>query len=331
MRKEHNELVTLWMLIIILVIICVWSLLTGRYQIPINEVLQCLFCSNTMNTQVVNVIYMIRLPRILGAVLVGAALSLSGAIYQGLFHNPLVSQDLLGVSAGATVGASMAILLGFHHFGIMLSSLATGLVAVIISVMLSRLIKTKGTVTMVLAGIVVSGIFNSLQGMLKYVADPETQLATITFWTLGSLADLRIDEIKFIIIPMCVSFIFIFLLRWRVNVLSNSQIEYNFLSLDIIARNLLILFATLLTSSAVSISGTINWIGLVTPHIARALMGTDHKKMLPVCALVGGIFLVTIDTLARSLNGTEIPLSILTGLIGTPIYIWVMFSKKEEV
>ena len=331
-KKKHSEKpIIMLSLIIILFIVCILSLSTGRYKIPVRDVLKAIFVDGQVNAQAINVLFKIRAPRILGAVLVGAALALSGSIYQGLFHNPLVSQDLLGVSAGSTVGASVAILLGFHHFGIMVSSLITGIVAVIITVALSKLIKTNGTLTLVLAGIIVGGMFNSLQGVLKYIADPESQLAAITFWTLGSLADLRTSELNLIVIPMVVSIIFVSLLRWRVNVLSYHQAEESRIFSDSIAKYLLILFATLLTSCAVSISGTINWIGLVTPHIARLLIGSDHRKMLPVCALIGSIFLVVIDTLARSLNATEIPLGILTGLLGAPLYMWILFSRKGAV
>ncbi len=325
MKRNH------WILLVSFLLFLITSLFAlsiGRVPITINQIINALFNERTIDQGYLNVIFLIRGPRIIGGALVGAALSLSGAVYQSALKNPLASQDLLGVSAGSTVGAALAIILNLEKWYILSLSFIFGVVAVVLAVTLSWCFKSRKAISLVLSGIIISGIFNSLQGLLKYIADPDNQLAAITFWSLGSLSGVSNGSIKYVVLPIVVSITAIMLLRWRLNILYCEDVLCR---KDQIARNLLILFSTLLTSCAVSISGTINWVGLVIPHIARALVGSDNRYLLPLSTLLGGTFLISIDTIARSLTGVEIPLSILTGTVGAPFFIYIVTKQKTRL
>jgi len=282
------------------------------------------------NRQILNVLFRVRLPRIIAAMLIGPSLALSGAVYQSLFQNPLVSQDILGVSSGATVGAAIGIIIGLSKIQIMLFAFGFGLLAVITTILLSNLFKSRSVIALVLSGIVVSGFFNSLIGYLKYIADTDSQLAPITFWQMGSLAKISNAEIYIVCVPILLSMAGIFILRWRLTVLQCDALSVETSKGNKAAKYLLIIFATVLTSSAVCVAGTISWLGLVLPHIARALVGSDNKKVIPVSTVVGGIFLVAIDAISRNLSGQEIPLSILSGSIGAPIYIIIIYKNRRR-
>ncbi|MDR3161990.1 MAG: iron ABC transporter permease [Spirochaetaceae bacterium] len=317
-------------LIVLTLLMAILALALGRFHVPVKEavgiLLGGLFPIRPFWTdQMSNVILNIRLPRVLGSLLVGSALALSGASYQAMFRNPLVSPDLLGVSSGACVGAAAAILLHLSAWGIQICALAGGLAAVACTVTIPKLFRTSGALILVLAGVVVSGFMNAILGAFKYIADPESELASIVFWTMGSLASVKKKELLFIAPGIVVSLIGMLLFRWRLNLLALGDAEARSLGVNVLRlKGLIILFSTILTASAICLSGAIGWIGLIIPHLGRMLVGQDNKNLLPASALLGALFLTFVDTLARNLTGSEIPLSIMTGLFGAPIFIWLL-------
>ncbi len=335
-RKNHY-MGTLSLLLLLLFILVILAIGIGRYYISPIRVVQILLSrilpmEQVWEAQAESVIFTLRLPRILAALLVGAALSLSGASYQGVFKNPLVAPDMLGVSAGACVGASAAILLDANEGGIQIAAFLGGILAVSLTSAIPRLVKNQSMMTLVLAGVIISGLMNSLLGLLKYLADPETQLASITHWQLGSLSSAVWEDVFYVGPPILAAGILLIILRWRVNILSLGENEARSLGTDLKkVRGLIVLCATTLTACAVCISGTIGWIGLVIPHLGRMLVGPDNRKLIPVSAVSGAVFLLAIDTLARNLTSAELPLSILTGLIGAPFYFYLLMSQRMKL
>lgn len=279
-----------------------------------------------------NVIYTLRLPRVAAAILVGGSLSLSGASYQGVFKNPLVSPDLLGVSTGACVGAAIAILLHLNATGIQLLAFGFGLLTVLLTVSIPRLMRNDSLTMLVLSGVIVSGIMGSIMGVIKYVADPETELASITYWQMGSLAKITNSDVLSVSLPILGAMALLIAIRWQINLLSLGDREAKTLGIRIgLTRNIIILCSTLLTACAVCLCGTIGWVGLVIPHLGRILVGPDNIKSIPVSCVLGSIFMLLIDTVARAATTLEIPLSILTGLIGAPFYLYILVKQRMKM
>ncbi|AEF83782.1 HmuU protein [Treponema primitia ZAS-2] len=324
-------------LLILLPAISLCALAMGRYRVPLPQVAAILAnrllpLSPSWTAQMENVVLNIRLPRIFAAILVGSALGLSGAVYQGMFRNPLVSPDILGVSSGACVGAAAAILYHLGPWAIQLLALAGGLAAVLLTVTIPKLFKNASSLMLVLAGVVVSGFMNALLGAMKYIADPENELAAIVYWTMGSLASARGTETLIMAPGILTALVLVLLLRWRINLLALGDAEAHSLGVNVRAlRGLMILCSTTLTALAICLSGTIGWVGLVIPHLGRLLVGQDHQHLLPASALIGAVFMVIVDTLARNISGSEIPLSILTGLLGTPLFIWLLLRQRARI
>lgn len=315
---------------------CLIALSVGRYSMNPADVIRVLVerITDTVPSDYAmhNVVFIIRIPRIASAILVGASLSLSGAVYQGVFKNPLVSPDLLGVSSGACVGAAIAILGGGGMSMIQVSAFAMGMIAVSISVAITRLLRSDSNMSLVLAGIVTSGFMTSVLGILKYVADPETQLAEIVFWQMGSVASVNRAQMLAVLPVFIICGSLLLALSWRINILSFGEDEAKTLGMNVpLFRGIVIACASFLTASAVSISGTIGWIGLVIPHLGRLLTGPNNTKLLPVTILLGGLFMLIVDTLSRAAMSVEIPLSILTGIIGAPFFAWLLWRQREAV
>ncbi len=284
------------------------------------------------NDAMETVVFVLRIPRILAAMIIGAALSLSGAVYQNIFRNPLVSPDILGVSSGASVGAAGAILLGLGAVGTQAFAFFGGMLAVGIAVVLPRLMRNSSNMMLVLSGIITSGFMSSALGIMKFVAEESTELSAIVFWQMGSFSSIRMPDVIPISPVFIVCLVLLLALSWRINILSFGEIEARTLGMNVRAlRTLTIVCASLLTASSVSISGTIGWIGLVIPHLSRLLIGSDNTKMLPVTALLGALFALVIDTIARVITTVEIPLSILTGIVGAPFYAWLLYKQKAKV
>ncbi|WP_373602722.1 iron ABC transporter permease [Aggregatibacter sp. HMT-949] len=313
---------------VVLVGLCLLSLSWGRYTIPPSDVIDTLL-NNSQNEIQHNIIFNLRLPRILAAILVGAALAVAGTTYQGIFRNPLVSPDILGVSNGACIGAAIAILMGAGMLGVQTFAFAGGLIAVLLTMNLPRLIQRDSTIVLVLSGIIVSGFMMASLGLIKYLADPETQLADIVYWQLGSLTKSNYDNLMILAPIIVLTTAILLAMRWRINVLSLGDREAKLIGANIrFERGMMVCAATLLTASAVCLSGTIGWLGLVIPHLARLFIGDNNVKSLPMAALIGAIFLLMVDTLARNLYVQEIPLGILTGFIGAPFFAWVLIKQK---
>lgn len=316
------------LLSVVLVGLCLLSLSWGRYTIPPSDVIDTLL-NNSQNEIQHNIIFNLRLPRILAAILVGAALAVAGTTYQGIFRNPLVSPDILGVSNGACIGAAIAILMGAGMLGVQTFAFAGGLIAVLLTMNLPRLIQRDSTIVLVLSGIIVSGFMMASLGLIKYLADPETQLADIVYWQLGSLTKSNYDNLMILAPIIVLTTVVLLAMRWRINVLSLGDREAKLIGANIrFERGMMVCTATLLTASAVCLSGTIGWLGLVIPHLARLFIGDNNVKSLPMAALIGAIFLLMVDTLARNLYVQEIPLGILTGFIGAPFFAWVLIKQK---
>lgn len=271
----------------------------------------------------------IRVPRALAALLVGGALSLAGAAYQGVFKNPLVSPDLLGVSSGATVGAAIAVLLGLGMVFQQGLAFLFGLLSVGIAVFIPKLLRNNSTLMLVLAGIITTGFMSSLCSTLKFVADEDTELSSIVYWQMGSLTTVDGGDLFMVLPLILVCSVVLLLLSWRLNILSFGEVEAQSLGMNVKRlRLVIILCASCLTAATVCISGTIGWVGLVIPHLSRLLVGSDHRHMLPVSIMLGATFLLVIDTLSRTITTADIPLSILTGLIGAPFYAWLLYRQK---
>lgn len=333
-RKKNGILIGL--ILFCMAAFCV-GMCCGRYPVSIRDLFGVL-SSRWIETEQVwpknveNVVWAVRLPRMCAAFLVGAGLAVSGAAYQGIFQNPLVSSDLLGVSAGACVGASIAILCQMPSAVIQMMAFAGGITAVGLTNLIPNLFHNKSNLMLVLAGIIVSGFFNSAQGLLKYIADPDTQLAQITYWTMGSLAKVNAAGVLAVAPVMTAAMAVLLFFRWRINLLAIGETEAHALGVQVRKlRGISIICATVLTASSICIAGTVGWIGLVIPHLGRLLVGADNKDLIPASLLMGGGFLMLIDTCARNISGSEIPLSILTGFIGTPLFLWLMVKQKSNV
>ncbi len=278
------------------------------------------------------VLFKIRIPRTLAAMMVGAMLSLSGAVYQGVFKNPLVSPDILGVSSGASVGAASAILLGLGMIERQSFAFLGGILAVVLATAIPKLLKIYSNLVLVLSGIIVGGFLSSLLAIMKFVAEEQTELSAIVFWQMGSFAPIDMKEVVAISPVFLIGTILLMGLSWRINILSFGEVEAKTLGINVRQlMGIIIACASFLTASAVSICGTIGWIGLVIPHLARLLVGSDHTKMMPVTVISGALFMLIIDTIARALLTVEIPLSILTGIIGAPCYAWLLYKQRANV
>ena len=264
----------------------------------------------------------VRLPRVLAALLIGAGLAVTGVVFQGIFTNPLVDSGLLGVTAGAGFGAALVMLIGGGSVMIQAAAFAFGLLAVTLAFLGSRLYRTAPTIVLTLMGILIGSFFASLTSLLKYLADPLDSLPAITFWLLGGLTGVSWRSVPLLLVLTVVGSAFFLLVRWRLNVLSMGDAEATALGMNPQRMKImLIVAATLVTAVAVSVGGVIGWVGLVIPHAARMLVGPDHLRLVPMSLALGASFLLTIDTVSRSLLPSEVPLGVLTGLIGVPLLV----------
>lgn len=272
----------------------------------------------------------IRLPRLFIVILVGAGLSVSGAAFQGCFHNPLVSPDVLGVSAGAGFGAALGILLTDGVNGITATmAFAFGILSVVLSLLLSRIKSESSILALVLSGIIVSAVFNALISLVKFVADTDSQLPAITFWLMGSFANTTFTELGQIVIPILAGITVLIAIRWRINVLTLGDEEAKTLGINPgKTRFIIIAAATIITASAVMVAGIIGWVGLIIPNLCRMIVGSDHKYLMPASCLCGAVFLLIVDFIARVVTPSEIPIGILTAIIGAPFFALVY--KKTE-
>jgi iron complex transport system permease protein len=309
----------------------------GRYPVTLAELIEVLVSRLMGRTAAVppaveNVVLLVRGPRVVAAVLVGGALAVAGTAFQGLFRNPLVSPDILGASSGAALGAVVGIYFSLGVIGIEGLAFAGGLVAVAAVYVIGSLLHSRDPIlVLVLTGVVVGALLGAGVGLVKYLADPYNQLPAMTFWLLGSLAATTVADLLPLTGPVAVGTIVLIALRWRLNVMSLPEDEARALGLATGPfRIAIVAAATLVTSASVATSGVIGWVGLVVPHLARALVGPDFPRLIPTAALLGGGYLLFIDTLARTAAPVEIPLGILTAVIGTPFFIWLLAGMQRN-
>lgn len=320
-------------MIIALLIVMVLSMMVGRYPIEPSQ-LWNIITGNTVDDVTKMVFFEVRLPRMMAAILIGAALSVSGASYQGILRNPMVAPDILGASSGASFGAAVGILLECNSVTVQLMAFIGGLIAVGIAFLVSSSLKgsERGSVlTLVLTGMVVTALFSAGISAIKYIGDPYDTLPALTFWLMGGLTYVTQDDVKLLLIPFLIGVLPLLLLRWKMNVLCFSDEEASAMGVDSKrVRGIIILCATLLTCSSVAIGGMIGWVGLIIPHICRMITGPDYKKLLPVTLVAGALFLVIVDDVARCLSAQELPLGILTAMIGAPIFLVQLYKGGKS-
>lgn len=318
------------------------SLTLGRYPVPLFDVIRILwhkFCAlfgirtqTTWTTFMENAVVNVRLPRVVTAMLVGCSLSSAGTVFQAVFRNPLASPDILGASSGAAFGAALAILFGMSAVLITAFAFLGALVTVLLVFLIAQRAPGQRTVNLLLAGIMIGSLFSAGTSYLKLVADPADQLPAITYWLLGSLSGAKPEQIPVTLIPMTLGLVPLFLLRWRMNLLTLGESEARALGVNTdLLRTVLIGCATLVTAASIAISGTIGWIGLVVPHLCRKLVGSDHRGLLPCAMITGAAFLLLVDDVSRNLLATEIPIGILTAVLGAPFFIYLLLRKEKPL
>lgn len=300
----------------------------GRFHISPLDVFSYLFLGVRTDGQITSVLFSLRLPRIILALSLGAGLSVSGLSFQALFSNPLATPDTLAVASGSALGAILSLLAGFGLIRMQLLSLAFGLAAILITYLVSRQDKGSSLVSLILTGIIIGSLANSFISLAKFLANPETQLPQITYYLMGSLSSANWQSLRYGLPPIAIGIVFLYLFRWRLNILSLSEDEARSSGLDINRLRLAVLVsASLITASCVSMAGQVGWIGLLIPHSARMIVGSDNAKLVPLSLSLGASFMLIIDTLARSITGVEIPVSILTSIIGAPFFIYLVRRK----
>ena len=333
-RSGHGLLI---ILLAVLAALMLLSLCLGRYAVPLREVLRILLSRFTpveqtweagMSAAVLNS----RPPRILLAALVGACLSIAGVSYQGIFRNAMAAPDFLGASSGAAFGAALAILLGLSSAGIAVCAFCFSLLTVALVFFVAQRAPGKRAANLILAGIMVSSLFSAGTSYIKLVADPSSKLPEITYWLMGSFSGKTWHDVRFALPFMLLGTVPLFLLRWRMNLLTMGDDEARAMGVDANRLRLLVVVcATLVTAASVSVSGVIGWVGLVIPHMARRLSGNDYRKLLPTTLLLGAIFLLAVDNLCRNLLAVEIPIGILTSFFGAPFFLALMLKKEASL
>ncbi len=314
------------------VVIGLGCICVGRMEIPISDVFKtigAIFTGQETDVQNYSIIVNLRLPRILMAIIVGAGLTCAGNTFQSLFSNPLATPDILGVTSGTCVGAILAIILSFGILETQLIALAFGLVSVLFTIKIAGRNKNGSMIYLVLAGVIASSLFNAIGSLLKYTADPQDKLPEITYWLMGSFTSATYQKLLIGSPLIIVGIVIIYLLRWRLNILALSEDEAKASGINLKkTRMIFILASTLITASAVSMCGQIGWIGLLIPHCARMLVGSNNRYVVPLSISLGASFMILIDTLSRSLTVIELPLSILTAIIGAPVFILLLNRSK---
>ena len=301
------------------------ALCLGQYTIALQDVIKVLTLQKIDLVNAETVIFNIRIPRILVSLIVGSGLATAGASFQALFSNPLATPDTLGCANGASFGAALGILLGLNALGIQISALIFGILAVVLVFVFTRYRHVNQIMMIILAGMVVSSLFSALVSLIKYVADPNDVLPVITFWLMGSFSNSTIRSL-YTGVPMIVlGMVVLYLMRYRMNALSLKEEEAASLGINVRQNRMIVIVASsLITASVVSMCGVVGWVGLLIPHISRMLFGNNHTKVIPGCIVFGALFMLIIDTIARCMYQAEIPVSILTAIIGAPVFLLLL-------
>ena len=320
----------------LLIVIAVGAMAVGRAMLSPGTVIEVLWqlATGDGDTPLVsrNIVLNVRLPRVVAAAMIGGALAISGSAYQGLFRNPMVSPDILGASTGASFGAVLALLLSLGNMPVRAAAFAGGLAAVFITYTAARSIGrgSSQVLLLVLCGMIVSALFQAFVSAIKYTADPDSKLPEITYWLMGSIAKVTWSDLRLFAIPFILGVVPLLALRWRLNILAFGDEEAESLGINAAALRLVsIVCATLLTASCVAISGVIGWVGLIMPHVVRFIAGPDNRIVVPLSVILGGAFLIAVDTACRSLMPSEIPLGILTSIIGAPLFFLILLRTQQ--
>ncbi|MEV6161382.1 iron ABC transporter permease [Streptomyces sp. NPDC052052] len=325
------------LLAVVTLLVALTALAVGRYVVPPNEIIRMLAgqifpVGQTWTAQEQTVVLDVRLPRVLLSLLVGGGLALGGAALQGVFRNPLVSPDVIGVASGASFGGVLALLLGLGSAAVVGGAFGFGLLALAVVMLIGRLNTGNPILMIVLSGTVTGAFFTALVSFAKYVADPESELPSIVFWLLGSLATATYAKVVTAAVPILLGAAVILALRWRLNILSLGDDDA--LALGVpprLTRGVLLCAVALMTAGSVAVAGLVGWVGLVVPHLARLWTGSDHRVQLPAAFLIGGAYLTVIDTVSRTLTAAEMPLGILTAVIGAPFFIVLLARSRNRM
>lgn len=338
-QRARNAAVVAGLALLLAAMVAI-SLALGRYEVDFASVAAAVAALANPDAPAAEeamrhagVLFTLRLPRVLAALLVGTALSAAGCAYQGIFKNPMVSPDLLGASAGACFGAAVGILLSFGGLGMEISAFACGVIAVAASWGLSSVLARRvgGILVLVLSGLVIGQLFQAFTSAVKFLADPNSQLPEITFWLMGGLSNADELDVAALAVALVVGLAGLVALRWRINVMALGDEEAASLGVNVRRTRLAVVgFATLLTSASVAVAGMVGWVGLIIPHLARFLVGPDHRVLLPASVLLGGTFLLVVDDVCRCIYTTEIPLSILTAIIGAPLFVYLVWRQRGQ-
>ncbi len=323
---------------IMLFVLAIFALNSGIIEIRSMDTLQVLawnlgLIDSAPNQTALHLINEVRFPRILGAIAVGGALALSGCLYQGIFTNPLVSPGILGVMQGASFGAALGMIWRLSYIGIEALCFVFAIISMTVAVGLAWLFsRNRGILMLILGGIVSSSLFGGLVSIMKYIADPEEILPNIVFWLMGSLTHIQKGGLYIALVVFVIGIIVSFAYSKQIDILCLGEDEANSIGVNVKKTRLLfIIIATLLAASSVSIAGVIGWIGLVIPHIGRFVIGANHRYLVPFCAIFGALLLLFIDTINRIFFSVEIPIGILTSVVGVPIFIIILFTYKNTI
>ncbi len=329
MRNGKIKIITL-ILILLILIIFTTGITVGRYPISITALFNIMRGNGNDYPVELSIISHLRLPRTIIALLAGASLAVSGLVYQETFQNRLVSPDFLGVSGGASVGAALGIIMGVSSLWLSGIAFIFGIAAMLITITIAKIMKSHSPTILILSGIIVSSFMGAALSIIKYLAETETELATITYWLMGSF-EFSVMRDVYILLPIVIVCLIILLsIRWRINIVAQGPYEAQSQGLNYkLYRNIIIVTATLLTASSVAFAGTIGWVGLVVPHIIRTFVGNNTKHTVPLTILFGAFFMVLTDILSRSFTGSEIPLSAITGFLGTPIFVLILLRRRR--
>lgn len=301
------------------------ALCLGQYTIALQDVIKVLTLQEVDLANAETVIFNIRIPRILVSLIVGSGLATAGASFQALFSNPLATPDTLGCANGASFGATLGILLGLNALGIQISALIFGILAVVLVFVFTRYRHANQIMMIILGGMVVSSLFSALVSLIKYVADPNDVLPVITFWLMGSFSNSTVRSLYTGVPMIILGMMILYLMRYRMNALSLKEEEAASLGINVRKNRMIVIVASsLITASVVSMCGVVGWVGLLIPHISRMLFGNNHTKVIPGCIVFGALFMLIIDTIARCMYQAEIPVSILTAIIGAPVFLLLL-------
>jgi len=298
------------------------AITAGRYTISFDNMIKAFTGQTIEDANVRTVLFNIRLPRAILAVIAGAGLAVAGAAFQSMFSNPLATPDTLGVATGASFGATLGIMLRLPALGIQMTAFIMGILSIILVYSISKVKGESSLVMLILAGMVISSLFEALVSLIKYVADPQDVLPEITYWLMGSLAGTGFNDLLVGTLPMIIGIIIIVGLRWKLNVLSLHEDEARAMGINLnFIRGLTIISSTMITASVIAMCGKVGWIGILIPHISRMIFGNNNKYVIPASLILGAAYLLLIDTIARSISAAELPISILTAIIGAPVFI----------